>query len=94
MTGSRQDRLYNLLPALYRQLDERQGQPLRALMAVLEDEFARLEEDLGAAYDDWFITTCDDWVVPYIADLLGVRDLQDVNHIPSICNHFVFIRLH
>ena len=83
MTGSRQDRLYNLLPALYRQLDERQGQPLRALMAVLEGVFARLEEDLGAAYDDWFITTCDDWVVPYIADLLGVRDLQDVNHIPS-----------
>jgi hypothetical protein len=77
MTGSRQGRLYNLLPALYRQLDERGGQPLRALMAVLEGEFARLEGDLGAAYDDWFITTCDDWVVPYIADLLGIRDLQD-----------------
>jgi hypothetical protein len=77
MTRSRQDRLYNLLPALYRQLDERGDQPLRALVAVLESEFARLEEDLGAAYDDWFITTCDAWVVPYIADLLGIRDLQD-----------------
>lgn len=80
MTGSRQDRLHNLLPALYHQLDERQGQPLRALMAVLEGEFRRLEGDLAAAYDDWFITTCDDWVVPYIADLLGIRDLKDQKH--------------
>ena len=62
MNGSRQDRLYNLLPALYRQLDERQGQPLRALMAVLEREYARLEEDMGAVYDNWFIQTCDRWV--------------------------------
>lgn len=82
MTGSSQDRLYQLLPALYRKLDEHQGQPLRALMAVLESEFLRLEEDVGAMYDDWFIETCDFWVVPYIADLLGARDLQDANHIP------------
>jgi hypothetical protein len=83
MTPSRQDRLYQLLPALYRELDERQGQPLRTLMAVLEGEFRRLEEDIGAMYDDWFIETCDLWVVPYIADLLGVRHLQDVHRIPS-----------
>jgi hypothetical protein len=82
MTPAKQDRLYQLLPALYRELDERQGQPLRALMAVLESEFARLEEDMGAMYDDWFIETCDLWVVPYIADLLGVRHLQDMNRIP------------
>lgn len=83
MTPARQDRLYNLLPALYRQLDERQGQPLRALMAVLEGEFARLEEDLGAAYDNWFIETCDGWAVPYIADLLDIRDLKERGHIIS-----------
>jgi hypothetical protein len=82
MTTVRQDRLYQLLPAFYRQLDERQGQPLRALMAVLESEFRRLEEDVAAMYDDWFIETCDLWVVPYIADLLGVRHLQDVKRIP------------
>jgi hypothetical protein len=83
MSVSSRDRLYNLLPALYRQLDERQGQPLRALMAVLESEFRLLEADIAAMYDDWFIETCDLWVVPYIADLLGLRNLKDVYQIPS-----------
>jgi hypothetical protein len=83
MSVSSRDHLYNLLPALYRQLDERQGQPLRALMAVLESEFRLLEADIAAMYDDWFIETCDLWVVPYIADLLGLHNLQDVYHIPS-----------
>lgn len=83
MTASRKDLLYNLLPALYRDLDQRQGQPLRALLAVLESEYRGLEEDMGAMYDDWFIETCNRWVVPYIADLLGVSRLQDMHHIPS-----------
>jgi hypothetical protein len=78
-----QDRLYNLLPALYRQVDEAQNQPLRALLSVLESELLRVEEDTGAMYDDWFIETCDLWAVPYIADLLGVREIRDVEHIPS-----------
>jgi hypothetical protein len=82
MTADRQERLYHLLPALYRNLDEREGQPLRALMAVLESEFRRLEWDTEAMYDDWFIETCDRWVVPYIADLLGVRHLRDMDQIP------------
>jgi hypothetical protein len=82
MSPPTQDLLYNLLPSLYRQLDQRQGQPLRALMAVLESEFHLLEEDMAAMYDNWFIETCDLWVVPYIADLLGVRNLQDLHHIP------------
>ena len=83
MSAPGRDQLYRLLPALYRQIDEREGGPLRTLMAVLEGEFRHLEEDIGAMYDDWFIETCDLWVVPYIADQLGVRNLQDVEHIPS-----------
>jgi hypothetical protein len=65
--------LYNLLPVIYRQLDIEQGEPLRALMDVIESEYCVLEADIGGLYDNWFIETCDDWVVPYIADLLGVR---------------------
>ncbi|WP_267876476.1 MULTISPECIES: hypothetical protein [Moorena] len=32
------ERLYNLLPAIYRQRDFAQGEPLRALLAVMEKE--------------------------------------------------------
>ena len=76
-TQSSQDRLYNLLPAIYRIRDANEGgQSLRALMAVIESEFTRLEQDIDGMYDDWFIETCAEWVVPYIADLLGVRNLH------------------
>lgn len=72
------DRLYHLLPQIYRRRDAEQGHPLRALLGVIESEFARLETDIGAAYDDWFIETCNSWVIPYLADLVGITDLTDL----------------
>jgi hypothetical protein len=68
------DRLYNLLPAIYRPRDELAGRPLQALLAVIENEFNLLEIDLAATYDNWFIETCDAWVIPYLADLVGIAD--------------------
>ena len=29
-------------------------------------------------YDDWFVETCAEWVLPYIGDLLGVQGLRPV----------------
>ncbi|MFP5406613.1 MAG: hypothetical protein ACLGHY_09860, partial [Gammaproteobacteria bacterium] len=72
------ERLYKLLPAVYRLRDADQGEPLRALLAVIEGELERVEADIGGLYDDWFIETCDEWVVPYIGDLLGVRPIRPV----------------
>lgn len=31
---------------------------------------------MEALYENWFIETCEEWVVPYIGDLLAVRDLN------------------
>ena len=67
------DRLYELLPAIYRQRDEERGQPLRALLRVIGEQVDVVEEDIARLYDNWFIETCDDWVVPYIGDLLGFQ---------------------
>ena len=36
---------------------------------------AVLEEDVEQLYDDQFIETCAEWVVPYIGDLVGTRGL-------------------
>ncbi len=72
------DRLYNLLPAIYRIRDAEQGEPLKALLSVVVDQVAVLEEDLAQLYDDQFIETCADWVVPYIGDLIGHRALHDI----------------
>ncbi|MDH4274127.1 MAG: hypothetical protein OEW08_03725 [Gammaproteobacteria bacterium] len=70
------DRLYQLLPAVYRIRDAEQGYALRALMRVLEGEWVALEQDVAGLYDNWFIETCEEWVVPYIGDLLKAPGLH------------------
>lgn len=85
------ERLYYLLPELYRWRDRQQGQklgvpdqgPLRAFLSILEQELHTLEADMEAMYDNWFIQTCDNWVVPYIADLLGIDDnIVKIDYLP------------
>ncbi|MEN3335362.1 MAG: hypothetical protein V7641_4727 [Blastocatellia bacterium] len=65
------DRLYELLPAVYRLRDAEQGYPLRALLQVIAEQVNVVEEDIAQLYENWFIETCEDWVVPYIGDLIG-----------------------
>ncbi len=72
------DRLYGLLPAIYRIRDAEQGEPLRALLGILEEQMEGLEADVDGLYADLFIETSAEWVVPYIGDLLGVRQLHTV----------------
>ena len=76
MTSLTAERLYQLLPAVHRIRDGQQGEPLRALLALLAQEFEALEENLEQLYDDQFIETCADWVAPYIGDLIGYRPLH------------------
>jgi hypothetical protein len=70
--------LFNLLPAIYRVRDAEQDGPLQALMGVLAEQVSALEENLAQLYDDQFIETAADWVVPYIGDLIGYRSLYGV----------------
>lgn len=81
MNISPRDRLYELLPALYRARDAERGEPLRALLAIIGEELARIETDIADLYADWFIETCAEWVVPYIGDLLGVRHLRQLSEV-------------
>lgn len=78
------NRLYDLLPAVYRIRDAELAKqsaeagghaeaPLKALLTLIAEQAAALEEDLDQLYDDQFIETCAEWVVPYIGDLVGAR---------------------
>ncbi|MGM9474520.1 hypothetical protein ACS5PJ_21325 [Pseudarthrobacter sp. YS3] len=73
----RDDYLYALLPTLHRMRDEVRGGPLRELLRVIGEQVQVIEEDIDRLYDNWFIETCDDWVVPYLGDLVGYRTLAD-----------------
>ena len=72
------DKLYDLLPAIYRIRDSEEGEPLRALLAIVTQQAAVLEEDLDQLYDNQFIETCAPWVLPYIGDLIGYRSLHPI----------------
>ena len=76
------ERLYQLLPALYRERDAKEGEPLAALLRILGSQADVLERDIRQLGDDFFIETCRDWVVPYIGDLVSNRLLFDASRLP------------
>lgn len=69
------DKLYELLPAVYRTRDAEQGYPLKQLVAVIADQVAVLDKELDQLYDNHFVETAAAWALPYLGDLLGIRGL-------------------
>ena len=57
--------------------DKQQRGPLKSLIAILAEQIEVLQESLYQSYDDLFIETCQEWVVPYIGDLVGSKGLSD-----------------
>ncbi|RFM26944.1 hypothetical protein [Deminuibacter soli] len=60
---------------LQERIDEQRRGPLKALLAIVAEQVAVLEENLAQLYDDQFIETCAEWVVPYIGDLVGTSGI-------------------
>ncbi|MFH8736155.1 hypothetical protein [Streptomyces sp. NPDC017964] len=69
------DQVYALLPAVHRRLDAEHGSKLYELLSVIAAQARVVQDDIEQLYDNWFIETCEDWVVPYIGDLVGYRIL-------------------
>src|SRR5215211_8398418 len=70
--------LYELLPTLYRLRDVEQGYPLRALLEIVSEQADILSQDIDVLWDDYFIETCAEWVIPYIGDLVANNPLYEV----------------
>jgi hypothetical protein len=75
--GARQP-LYLRLPEIYRIRDLEQNPPgqLEAYLSVIEEVYRGLQDNIEQLYHDFFIETCGDWVIPYLADLLGTSHLS------------------
>jgi len=77
------DKLWNLLPAVYRALDTDQfnvdgpqynvNGPLREMVNRIGATAGALRRSIDRLWDNQSIETCDEWVIPYIADLLDTR---------------------
>ena len=51
---------------------------------MIQEQLAILAEDLDQLYDDQFIETCAQWVIPYIGDLIGYQSVKGIA--PAIDN--------
>jgi len=77
------DRLYLRLPAIHRMHDAEQGWPLRALLRVIAEQVNAIEDGIARQYGNWFIETAEDWVVPYIGDLVGYAPVAEAGPLPD-----------
>src|SRR5436190_11177549 len=77
MSSQNVDRLYQLLPAVYRLRDADRGYPLRGLLRVISEQVNLVDADIAGLYENWFIETCQDWVVPYVGELIGYNPLAE-----------------
>ncbi len=69
--------LYDLLPAIYRLRDAENNEILKSYLSVFAEQIAVIQENVDQLYDDQFIETCAEWMVPYIGDLIGYKTLHD-----------------
>src|SRR5262245_2508602 len=77
------DRLYQLMPVLYRERDEREGSPLRDLLRLVTEQADILHGDIQLLWDNLFVETCQRWAIPYIGDLVGNNLLHDAQDLAS-----------
>jgi len=77
------DHLYNLLPAVHRERDAASGGALRQYLEVLSDELAVVADGVDQLYDDLFVETAAPWVLPYLAEMIGLRGLPGAS-IPGL----------
>jgi hypothetical protein len=71
-----QAKLWQLLPGVYRNLDSGTATvpgPLQELLNRIGAETATVRRSIDRLWENQSIETCDDWVVPYIGDLLATR---------------------
>ncbi|MFJ8113474.1 hypothetical protein [Streptomyces sp. NPDC096132] len=69
------DHLYDLLPALYRERDATSGGALREYLRLLTAQLAVVADGIDQLHDDLFVETAAPWVLPYLADLIGLHGL-------------------
>ena len=80
MTGDRYAeyyaaKLWQLMPAVYRSLDSDPAVPgpLREIVNRVAVQAAVIRRSIDRLWEDQSIETCDDWIIPYIGDLVATQ---------------------
>ena len=76
--------LYSLMPAIYRERDAALNYPLQGLLSILAAQGELVDADIRQLYENLFIETCQEWVIPYIGDLVSNNLLYDPTRITQV----------
>ena len=79
--GKDENRLFNLMPTVYRERDEQEGFPLRDLLRLVTEQADIVHADIQLLWDNFFIETCERWAIPYIGDLVSNNLLNDAQNL-------------
>lgn len=69
---------FRLLPTVHQMEDEQRQGVLEALVAAVSVQMGEVHDNIEDLWDDFFVETCADWVVPYIGDLVANNALHGV----------------
>lgn len=75
------EKLWERIPPIYRHEDglgENSG-VLRGLVEIIGQQAAALRRSQDRLWDDQFIEMCDEWAIPYLADLVGTRLISSMD---------------
>lgn len=75
------EKIWEMIPAIYRHEDGLAKNPdvLRSIVEVMAEQAANVRRSHERLWEDQFIELCNDWTVPYIADLVGTRLVSALN---------------
>jgi hypothetical protein len=75
------EKLWAMIPEVYHAEDAAGAHPnvLRQIVELIAEQAAHTRRSIDRLWEDQHIDTCDDWAVPYIADLVGTRLLPAID---------------
>jgi hypothetical protein len=76
------DKLWNMLPAIYRSMDSTQfnvNGPLREMVNRIGVQGAILRRSVDRLWEDQSIESCDDWLIPYIGALVATNLVSNLD---------------
>lgn len=79
MRDRRSTPLFDALPAYMRLRDGEEQRALEALTGLLTEELQVVERDIDQLFDNWFVETCEPWVLPYLAQLVGATPMREIS---------------
>jgi hypothetical protein len=75
------EKLWAMIPEVYHAEDAAGAHPnvLRQIVELIAEQAAHTRRSIDRLWEDQHIDSCDDWAVPYIADLVGTRLLPAID---------------